>query len=123
MPTLDATLSTFQGFYAGSVAEPEKFWAQQAKLIDWHKPPKKILEYSKPPFRSWFVGGETNLCYNALDRHLPTRSKQRALVWLSTEVDQERTFTYGQLHDEVNRCSAASQRQASPPASTMRVPR
>ena len=62
MATHDDTLTTFQGFYAGSVASPERFWGQQAKLIDWHKPPKKILDYSKPPFCSWFVGGETNLC-------------------------------------------------------------
>ena len=106
MATHDETLGTYQGFYAGSVADPERFWSRQSKLIDWHKPPKKTLEYSKPPFRSWFVGGETNLCYNAIDRHLPTRSKQDALVWISTEVGETRTFTYAQLHDEVNRCAA-----------------
>jgi propionyl-CoA synthetase len=52
------------------------------------------------------VGGETNLCYNAVDRHLPTRSKQAALVWISTEVDAKREFTYAELHEEVNRCAA-----------------
>ena len=106
MATHDATLGTYQGFYAGSVADPERFWAQQSRLIDWHKPCTKVLDYSKPPFRKWFVGGETNLCYNAVDRHLPTRSDQAALIWLSTEVDQKRTFTYGELHDEVNRFAA-----------------
>jgi propionyl-CoA synthetase len=94
---------TFQAFYARSIEDQEAFWSQQSKLIDWHKPPRTILEYSKPPFRSWFVGGETNLCYNAIDRHLSIRSAQPALIWLSTEVDQKRTFTYGELHDEVNR--------------------
>jgi propionyl-CoA synthetase len=106
MAVSDATLGTYQGFYAGSVADPERFWGQQAKTVDWHKPYKKVLEYSNPPFRKWFVGGETNLCYNAIDRHLPTRSKQAALVWISTEVDATRTFTYGELHDEVNRFAA-----------------
>ena len=106
MVTHDDTLTTFQGFYAGSVASPERFWGQQAKLIDWHKPPKKVLDYSKPPFCKWFVGGETNLCYNAIDRHLSMRAEQPALVWLSTEVDQKRTFTYAQLADEVNRFAA-----------------
>ena len=106
MATHDDTLTTFQGFYAGSVANPERFWGQQAKMIDWHKPPKKVLEYTRPPFRSWFVGGETNLCYNAVDRHLSMRAAQPALVWLSTEVDEKRTFTYAQLADEVNRCAA-----------------
>jgi propionyl-CoA synthetase len=106
MATLDATMTTYQGYYARSVASPDKFWAEQAKLIDWHKPFGKVLEYTRPPFRSWFVGGETNLCYNALDRHLATRGAQAALVWISTEVDEKRTFTYAQLHDEVNRCAA-----------------
>jgi len=106
MATMDATMTTYQGFYQGSVTNPEKFWAAQAKLVDWHKPFTKVLDYSKPPFCSWFVGGETNLCYNALDRHLATRGAQPALVWISTEVDATRTFTYAQLHDEVNRCAA-----------------
>ena len=106
MAANDDTMTTFQGFYAGSIADPERFWSQQAKLVDWHKPPKKTLEYTQPPFRKWFVGGETNLCYNAVDRHLPTRSNQDALLWISTEVDQTRRFTYGQLADEVNRFAA-----------------
>ncbi|HUP97601.1 MAG TPA: AMP-binding protein, partial [Usitatibacter sp.] len=106
MTSHDATLGTFQGFYAGSLADPARFWGRQAKLIDWHKPPKTMLEYTQPPFRKWFVGGETNLCYNAVDRHLPIRSSQPALVWLSTEVDEKRTFTYAQLADEVNRFAA-----------------
>ena len=105
----EETITTYQGFYARSIADPERFWARQAKLIDWHKPFTKVLEYTKPPFRKWFVGGETNLCYNAVDRHLAARGAQDALVWISTEVDQNRTFTYAQLHDEVNRCAAILQ--------------
>ena len=105
----EATLGIYESFYLGSVHDPGKFWGQQAKLVDWHRPYKKVLDYSKPPFRSWFVGGETNLCYNAVDRHLPIRSKQPALVWLSTEVDQTRTFTFAELHDEVNRVAAMLQ--------------
>jgi len=109
MTTHDETLGTYQGFYAGSIADPNAFWGRQAKLIDWHKPPKSVLEYTKPPFRTWFAGGETNLCYNAVDRHLSMRAQQAALVWISTEVDQTRTFTYAQLHDEVNRFAAILQ--------------
>ena len=60
MAAFDETLTTYQGYYARSLAFPEKFWAQQAKLIEWHKPFDTVLEYSKPPFRKWFVGGETN---------------------------------------------------------------
>jgi propionyl-CoA synthetase len=104
--TDDATLTNYQGFYAGSIANPEAFWSRQAKLIEWSKPFVKVLDAPKPPFRSWFVGGETNLCFNAVDRHLADRGKQQALVWVSTEVDQTRTFTYAQLHEEVNRFAA-----------------
>src|SRR5258708_6393135 len=99
----DDTLTTYQGFHARSLASPEKFWAEQARLIDWHKPFTQVLEYTKPPFRSWFVGGETNLCYNAVDRHLAARAGQDALVWISTEVEETGKSTYAQLHDEVNR--------------------
>ena len=99
-------MTTYKEFYARSVDDPAEFWAEEARRIDWHKPYRKVLDYSKPPFRSWFVGGETNLCYNAIDRHLSIRKNQTALVWISTEVDATRKFTYGELHDEVNRFAA-----------------
>jgi propionyl-CoA synthetase len=97
---------TYREFHARSLEDPEGFWAAEAERIDWHKPFTKVLDYAKPPFRSWYVGGETNLCHNAVDRHLAARAEQRALVWVSTEVDETRTFTYSQLHDEVNRFAA-----------------
>jgi propionyl-CoA synthetase len=99
-------MATNKEFYARSVEDPEGFWAEEAKRIDWHKPFTKVLDYAKPPFRSWFVGGETNLCHNAVDRHLAKRGDQQALVWISTEVGETRTFTYRQLFDEVNRFAA-----------------
>jgi len=99
-------MPTYREFYQRSVDDPERFWAEQARLVDWHKPFGKVLEYSKPPFRSWFVGGETNLCHNAVDRHLATRADQKALVWISTEVDAKREFTFRELADEVNRFAA-----------------
>jgi len=106
MNDADRTLTTYQGFYAHSIANPDTFWAKQAELIEWQKKPARILEYTHPPFRKWFVGGETNLCFNAVDRHLADRAGQMALIWISTEVDQKRTFTYAQLSDEVNRFAA-----------------
>jgi propionyl-CoA synthetase len=106
MADFDATLKTFQGFYTNSIANPERFWAREAQRIEWHKPFSKVLDYSKPPFRSWFVGGETNLCYNAVDRHLATRGDQDALVWISSEVNETRKFTFRQLYEEVNRFAA-----------------
>ena len=62
--------NSYQDFYRHSIEDPDSFWGGQAKLIDWHKPFSKVLDYSKPPFARWFVGGQTNLCHNAVDRHL-----------------------------------------------------
>jgi propionyl-CoA synthetase len=84
----------------------ETFWAEQAEAIDWHKPFRQVCDFSKPPFAKWFVGGETNLCHNAVDRHLPLRASQPALHYLSTEVDAEQSFTYQELYQEVCRFSA-----------------
>ncbi len=103
MTTVDEARITYRRFYDRSIADPEGFWAEQAQLVDWHKPFGRVLDYSRPPFSRWFVGGETNLCHNAIDRHLAKRASQPALVWISTEVDQQRSYTFAQLHDEVNR--------------------
>jgi propionyl-CoA synthetase len=99
----------YQEFHRRSLQDRDGFWAEEAKLVDWHKPFKQVLDYSKPPFAKWFVGGETNLCHNAVDRHLKARAGQKALVWISTEVDQTKSFTYKELHDEVNRVAAMMQ--------------
>jgi propionyl-CoA synthetase len=99
-------MSAYREFHRRSLSDREGFWAQQAKLIDWHKPFSKVLDYSRPPFAKWFVGGETNLCHNAVDRHLAARGSQKALVWISTEVDQTKSFTYQELFREVNQAAA-----------------
>src|SRR4051812_38307348 len=99
-------MSTYKEFHRRSIDEREKFWDEEAKLVDWHRPYKSVLDYSRPPFARWFVGGETNLCHNAVDRHLAMRAEQKALVWISTEVDKTQTYTYRQLHAEVNRVAA-----------------
>ena len=89
-----------------SVDEPEAFWAEQARLIDWKEPPRQILDASRPPFRRWFVGGTTNLCHNAVDRHLTTRPDQLAIVAVSTETQVTREISYRELHREVNAFAA-----------------
>jgi propionyl-CoA synthetase len=93
-------------FHRRSIEDPEGFWREQGELIHWHKRPDRILDYSKPPFSRWYVGGETNLCHNALDRHLGERADQKALIWISTEVDEQKAYTYRELHAEVNRVAA-----------------
>ena len=99
-------MSSYREFHRRSIDDPDGFWAEQAKLVYWQKPFGKVLDFSRPPFAKWFVGGETNLCYNAVDRHLAARGKQKALVYISTERDEEQSFTYEQLHQEVQ-CAAA----------------
>jgi propionyl-CoA synthetase len=99
----------YRDFHRRSLSDRDAFWGEQARLIDWHKPFGKVLDYSRPPFAKWFVGGETNLCHNAVDRHLQSRGEQKALVWISTEVDQTRSYSYKELFDEVNRVAAMMQ--------------
>ncbi len=99
-------MTTYREFHRRSIEQPEAFWGEQAGLIDWHKPFGKVLDYSRPPFAKWFVGGETNLCHNAVDRHLNDRADQSALIFISTETGNNRTYTFRELHTEVNRCAA-----------------
>ncbi len=98
--------STYQQFHRRSIDERDAFWREQAALVDWQTPFSQVLDYSRPPFARWFVGGRTNLCHNAVDRHLHDRADQAALVFISTETDAHQILTYRQLHDEVNRCAA-----------------
>ena len=99
-------MSAYKAFHERSVKDPQGFWAEQAQLVDWHKPYSQVLDYSKPPFAKWFVGGKINLCHNAVDRHLKDRANQQALIAISTETDQEQVYTFAQLHAEVNRMAA-----------------
>ncbi|MDH5540693.1 MAG: AMP-binding protein, partial [Rhizobacter sp.] len=100
---------TYASFYSRSIEQPDEFWAEQARLIDWHKPFSKVCDYSKPPFARWFVGGQTNLCHNAVDRHLKDRADQNALIFVSTETEQEKVYSFRELHAEVQRMAAALQ--------------
>ena len=96
----------YADFYRRSIEDREGFWAEQATLIDWQRPFDTACDDSRPPFSKWFVGGTTNLCHNAVDRHVAQRAEQNALIWVSTEVDQERTYSFRQLHDEVQRMAS-----------------
>jgi len=97
----------YDDFHRQSIEQPEAFWAEQAKLIDWDRPFDKVCNYSNPPFAQWFVGGRTNLCHNAVDRHLKARANQNALIFVSTEVDREQIYSFAQLHAEVQRMAAS----------------
>ena len=96
----------YADFHRRSLVEREAFWAEQARLIEWQRPFDQVCDYSNPPFARWFVGGRTNLCHNAVDRHAALRGEANALIWVSTEVDREVVYTWAQLLAEVRRMAA-----------------
>ncbi len=99
-------MSNYADFFRRSVDDRDGFWREQAQLIDWHKPFEQVCDYTNPPFAKWFAGGETNLCHNAVDRHLATRPDQNALVFVSTETNTEIAYSFRELHAEVQRMAA-----------------
>ena len=100
-------MTTYADFHSRSLNERDAFWSEQAQLVDWHTPPQQVCDYSNPPFAKWFVGGTTNLCHNAVDRHLKERADQAALIFVSTETNEERVYSFRELHAEVQRMAAA----------------
>jgi propionyl-CoA synthetase len=87
-----------------SLADPEGFWGEAAKAIDWYREPSVVLDTSRPPFSRWFAGGVLNTCFNALDRHVRDgRAGQAALIYDSAVTGTCRTFSYQQLLEEAAR--------------------
>jgi len=89
-----------------SLHDRDVFWSKEAELVHWETPFAQVLDFSNPPFAKWFVGGKTNLCFNAVDRWLDSQANEPALIWVSTEVDQEQIFTRRQIYQEVNAVAA-----------------
>lgn len=100
-------MTNYVDFYRQSIDQPDTFWAEQAMLIDWHKPFDRVCNHDKPPFVNWFEGGQTNLCHNAVDRHLADRADQAALIAVSTETGTEKIYTFKELQVEVQRMAAS----------------
>jgi len=90
----------YDRIYQRSIADPEGFWAEIASELHWFKPWDKVLEWNEP-FAQWFVGGQTNISYNCLDRHLTSWRKNKAAIIWEGEPGDQRTLTYQQLHREV----------------------
>jgi propionyl-CoA synthetase len=99
-------MTRYREFHRRSIEAPEDFWRDEARRIHWETPFETVLDRANPPFAGWFVGGRTNLCHNAVDRHLAERAQQNALVYVSTETGIERRFTYAELYAEINRMAA-----------------
>jgi propionyl-CoA synthetase len=101
-----AARSSYANFYRRSIDDRDAFWAEQAALMDWGTPPQHICDDSNPPFTRWFVDGTTNLCHNAVDRHLQARGDEPALICVSSETGAERSYSFRELHAQAQ-CAAA----------------
>jgi len=87
-----------------ALKDPQAFWAAEAEELEWYKKWDKVLDDSNKPFFKWFVGAQTNIIHNAIDRHLKTYRKNKlALIWESEDGKSERTFSYYSLNREVSR--------------------
>jgi len=96
----------YDEMYRKSIEDPEGFWAEHGKRIHWFKPFTKVKDvyYGTDDVRiRWFYDGTTNACYNCLDRHLPQKKDDPAIIWEGDEPDQQRTITFGEALDEVSR--------------------
>jgi propionyl-CoA synthetase len=101
-------MNGYREAYERSITDPEGFWGQAAKGIDWARPPGRVLDRSREPFFRWFPDGELNTCHNALDRHVDAGAGDRpALVYDSPVAGAVRTYTYRELRDEVARFAGA----------------
>jgi len=100
-PLIDS--ETYESMYERSMNEPEAFWAEQAEtFIDWEKKWDKVsdVDFAKGKI-SWFEGATLNVSYNCLDRHLPERADQVAIIWEGDDPNSSESITYSQLHEKV----------------------
>ncbi len=100
--------NAYEVAYKQSLEDPNGFWGKAAEDCHWYKKWDKVLDDSKKPFYRWFVGGEMNTCYNALDYHIEKgRGNQDALIYDSPVTDTIKKYTYTQLRDEVAKFAGA----------------
>jgi acetyl-CoA synthetase len=106
--TTHCTAGQYEAMYRRSLEDPDGFWADQARRIDWMTPPTRIGNWSFDPVDiKWFEDGILNLCHNCVDRHLATRADQIAILFEGDEPGQGRSLTYGALFREVVRMANA----------------
>ena len=102
------SLTSYNEVYRSSITHPEEFWASVASDFNWKKSWDKVLEWDfKKPEVKWFIGGKLNITENCIDRHLPKRANQTAILWEpNNPKDPARHISYQELHDEV--CKVAN---------------
>jgi acetyl-CoA synthetase len=95
---------SYEELYAWSIANPEEYWAEQARELHWFKPWDTTFQWTEKPFFNWFAGGKFNICYNCLDRHKGTPVWDRiAYYWEGENPAETSTITYAELYQGVNR--------------------
>ena len=99
------SLDEYRKIYERAERDPEAFWLEQAKMLDWFEPFGSVLEW-KLPHAKWFVGGKLNVAHNCLDRHLEKRGNKPALLW-EAEDGSRLEFTYSELHARVSKFANA----------------
>ena len=105
-------MGRYREAYRRSLDDPEGFWGEAARLIDWDRPFEQVLDRSNPPFYRWFAGGSLNTCHNAVDRHVAAgRGEQIAIVHDSPVTDSITTLTYAELQDQTARFAGALRAQ------------
>ncbi|MGH3462073.1 MAG: acetate--CoA ligase, partial [Kribbellaceae bacterium] len=93
--------------YEQAAADPDAFWAEQAKRLSWSTEPTETLDWSKPPFAKWFADGTVNAAYNCVDRHVEAGNGDRIAYYFEGEPGDTREITYAQLKDEVSKAANA----------------
>ena len=107
----------YAAMYERSIKDPDGFWAEEARHVDWFKPFTKVKNTSFDPHNvsiRWFEDGVTNVAHNCLDRHLATRGDQTAIIWEGDDPAHDRKITYRELHAEVSplrQCAQGPRRQ------------
>ncbi len=95
-------MTDYRAAYEQSITDPEGFWGEQARLVDWFRKPTQVLDNSLPPFHRWYPDGTLNTCYNALDRHVAAGAAERtALIHDSPLTGTQRSWTYAELLEQV----------------------
>jgi propionyl-CoA synthetase len=106
---MSSTQSRYHEVYQAWASDPEGFWREAAREIDWIKPADTIFDPTAGVYGAWFAGALCNTCYNAVDRHVATRGDQAAIIYDSPVTDSKRTITYAELQDEVATLAAVLQ--------------
>ncbi len=98
--------NTYESVYQSSLQDPATFWAAAADQVHWYKKWDRVLDDSNPPFYRWFVGGQVNTCYNAVDLHVEQgRGEQPAIIYDSPVTGATRVLTYSEMQTQTSLCA------------------